>query len=293
MMIHSICFSSAATAQAVLAGQGSGGEASHEIVMRARVAPSCRITDAAVHIVLSGVTDAGEKVESTLSGRGGFTVDCNTPFAVDLRRSTFYSAAGSFPVRSGAVGAPAHVIGRARRVAAAPNSGGAGIDAGASNGYIPAASGGGSVADVRPDAVRDIEVVVRTASLEGQFESICVMHEDADVGFVCNALSGPDDPRLPLLRGQVDMILTGSVAEAGVSRREEPTAGQSAFGSIDLASTGGSEDAAPAGAGTGRDDAAARAAADRDEIALVERAMARSGRVRMGDRLTVSLTPRH
>ncbi len=226
-------------------GQSSSGAsttAGHDIVMRATVQPSCRITNTAPQIRLTGTTDAGQAVDATVSGSGGFILDCNTPYAINLARTGIYAVQP--PTRT-TVAASTRGTNSAVAKAAAP---------------------------VMLEESRDIDVVMRVAGREGPIEARCIMAAAAETPYVCDAIAGPLDARLPMPRTAASMIVTGALTAA--------------------ASSASASDHAP-GAAPAVHAAAPSAAEFQSQPVVVGLARSRATRVRIGERLTVSLSARY
>lgn len=242
----------AVSARAQTAPSANAG-ATHDIVMRASVPPSCRITNTASQISLTGTTDAGQTVNTTLSGSGGFTVDCNTTYAINLARTGIYATQPGRATASPSQSKQGSAFASAEPAAAA---------------HAPAPP---------PQAVleesRDLDVLVRVAGREGPIESHCVM---AALGspYVCHAIAGPEDARVPLPRASASLIVTGALAQpvtggGAVASDAEPL--QVVRTAVQV-----SPDTTPL-----------------SQAAVIGVARERANRVRVGERLTVSLSARY
>lgn len=236
--------------------------ASHDIVLRMSVPASCRMTATSPEIRLTGRTDDGSPVDTTLSGQGGFVVDCNTPYAMSLARSPLYAAPSPGTGANGRPGAPAASF--------------------AAQGHAATQLSHG---DGRAEALAGhMEVVIRVEGRGGVMESQCVMGAVDGSPYVCHAFAGPDDARLPPPRAAASLVVTGALAErgavAGAGGGSPPAAFESAMRPAVFA------DGSVA-------DPAARAASDGMERTAVRHALGQASGRRIGDRLTVSLSARY
>lgn len=180
---------------AAAVAQTATPSASHDVVMRMSVPASCRMSAVASQIRLTGASDDGVVIDTTLSGQGGLTVDCNTPYAMTLARTPVYEA---LPRRTLAQ-APAARIARATTQAPAPI---------------------GSLAhviedDATPRLGDEMNVLVRVDGRGGALESTCVLAKAGNDPFICHAFSGPDDGRVPPPRAAASLLVTGAIERPG------------------------------------------------------------------------------
>lgn len=242
--------------------------ASHDIVMRLSVPASCRMTAHAAQIRLSGATADGTPVDTTLSGQGGFVVDCNTPYSMSLARSTVYAAEAPAARRQFRASVDREQVPVAR---AAAN--------GAASGF--STSGANEAAF---DLVGDMDVMVRVDGRGGVMEQNCVMAQTTGTPFVCHAFAGPDDARLPPPRATASLIVTGTLDRAGSASAPVTMFHEAAGAAFGLVQP------SPGGVNAMAESDVAEAAA----LRLVrDQAIGGGSGRRIGDLLTVSLTARY
>lgn len=193
------------SASGASAQQPAAAGAGHDIALRLTVPVSCRMTATAPQIRLSGTTDDGGRIDATVTGHGGLVVDCNTAYAMSLARS---------PV----LALPARV---ARAAKAGPRRADSRADADVEAQPRFAASDSDASEAASVALAGDLDVLLRVEGRSGAIDSRCVMAAGQDTPFVCHALAGPEDARLPPPRASASLIVTGTLDRALSAARAE------------------------------------------------------------------------
>jgi hypothetical protein len=232
---------------------------------------------------LSGRSDAGKTIDSTIAGDGGFTVVCNKPYAMSLERAAVWGAPRFGPRPRRAAADDPFGLRRERP----PVFGAADLFLEEREVATADVRDAFSLARVTPEpraAAHELEVVLSVDLNDGPLRSSCVMGSSEVSHFVCHAFPGADGARLPLPRMDARMSVVG--AEAGtpdLASAQPDTPAQSLLPLPAAATYPGVEFP-----GVGRRVLAAAGAGD--TISALDSVVRQQ---RTGDRLTISVTARY
>lgn len=251
---------------------------SRSIHLRAFVRPFCKLSKMHRGLRLSGRSDTGANIDSTVAGDGGFTVICNKPYAMNLERVAVWGTPRFAPrLRRAAADDPFGL-----RLGRAPVFGAPDLFLQERQVASANVSDAFALARVTPEpqsAARDFEVVLSVDLNDGPLQSSCVMGSAEASHFVCHAFPGADGARLPLPRMDARMSVTG--AEVGTPAFASEASDIPPQTMLPLPA---------AAAFPGAERRVLAAAGGSDTIAVLDSVVRQQ---RTGDRLTISVTAKY